>query len=483
MSTIASLPASASPIDRLQERGLVHTVTSPTLTRLLKTEKTAVYAGFDPTATSLHVGNLLQIIGLLHFQALGHQTIALVGGATGSIGDPSGKSSERVALDPETLTENASSIDAQLRRVFTNAHAYMSRRTSLPPSSSAPTSSSPPSASSPADSSSSINAAALPHVKILNNLTWFQNLSLLSFLSDAGRLARVSIMLARDSVRTRLDSPEGISFTEFSYQLLQAYDFWHLYRTEGCRVQLGGSDQWGNILAGMDVIRRKAGRADDAKAGEEEVEPLAFGVTLPLVTTAKGEKFGKSEGNAIWLDPELVSPYEFYQFFRRTPDSEIQRYLQYFTMLPLSAINTTMSTHSAHPDKHIPQRLLAKEVTELVHGLDAALKAQTMSQVSFDGSLTNTRGSDILAAFAGDERLVTLSKADVVGADVVQLALACGAVKSKSAGRKLLASGGLYLNNAKISPENRTVSDADLIDGVACVVRTGKSQQRVVSVV
>ncbi|KAJ3177167.1 tyrosyl-tRNA synthetase [Geranomyces variabilis] len=479
---MSSTASPFSPIDRLQERGLVHSVTSPSLSRLLKTEKTAVYAGFDPTATSLHVGNLLQIIGLLHFQALGHQTIALVGGATGAIGDPSGKSSERVALDPDTLTANVSSIDAQLRRVFTNAHAYMSRRASLlsSSSSSASTQSSPPSLSSPADSS-----AALPHVKILNNLTWFENLSLLSFLSDAGRLARVSIMLARDSVRTRLDSPEGISFTEFSYQLLQAYDFWHLYRTEGCRVQIGGSDQWGNILAGMDVIRRKVGRADDARVGgeEEEAEPLAFGVTLPLVTTAKGEKFGKSEGNAIWLDPELVSPYEFYQFFRRTPDSEIQRYLQYFTMLPLSTINATMSAHSAHPGKHTPQRLLAAEVTELVHGPDAAHKAQTMSQVSFDGSLTDTRGADILAAFAGDERLVTLSRAKVVGADVVQLALACGAVKSKSSGRKLLASGGLYLNNAKIPPENRTVSDADLIDGVACVVRTGKSQQRVVAVV
>ncbi|KAJ3156888.1 tyrosyl-tRNA synthetase [Geranomyces michiganensis] len=289
-------------------------------------------------------------------------------------------------------------------------------------------------------------------------------------------------MLARDSVRTRLDSPEGISFTEFSYQLLQAYDFWHLYREEGCRVQIGGSDQWGNILAGMDIIRRKAGRAEMILGEEEEAEPFAFGVTLPLVTTAKGEKFGKSEGNAIWLDPELLSPYDFYQFFRRTPDSEVQRYLQYFTMLPLDTITATMAEHAENPGKHIPQRLLAKEVTELVHGVDAAQKAQTMSGVSFDWSLTDTRGSDILAAFAGDERLVSLSRHDVIGKDVVQLALACGAVKSKSAGRKLLASGGLYLNNVKIPPDGRTVSDVDLIDGVACVVRTGKSQQRVVSI-
>ncbi|KAI8917561.1 tyrosine-tRNA ligase [Powellomyces hirtus] len=449
---------SVSPVERLEERGLLYSVSSPNLSSFLRNNKSTIYTGFDPTATSLHVGSLLMIVGLLHFQAMGHQTIALVGGATGSIGDPSGKSTERKALDTETLNKNVRGIDAQIRKIFSNGQKYIVSR-----------------------EANGVPEHLIRPVKVMNNMDWLQGLTLLDFLGDVGRMARVSIMLSRDSVKNRLESSEGISFTEFSYQLLQAYDFYHLHSTEQCRMQLGGSDQWGNIMAGMDVIRRKSGReAESAETGEHE--PLAYGLTMPLVTTAKGEKFGKSEGNAIWLDPELVSPYEFYQFFRRTPDSEVQRYLHYFTMLSSEEIKEVMASHEKFPGRHLPQRLLAREVTELVHGAENAQKAQTMSEVSFDGSLAETRGDDILQAFAGDERLVTLDKAQVLGVDIVQVALAGGAVKSKSAGRKILASGGLYLNNQKVPLEGHVLDEKDLIDGVVCVIRTGKSQQRVIGI-
>ncbi|KND04490.1 tyrosine-tRNA ligase [Spizellomyces punctatus DAOM BR117] len=322
-------------------------------------------------------------------------------------------------------------------------------------------------------------------VKVLNNFDWFKDIGVLEFLSDVGRLARVSIMLSRESVRSRLDSPEGISFTEFSYQLLQAYDFYYLFSRERCRVQIGGSDQWGNIMAGMDIIKRKTGRPETQAAVDSDLErePAAFGLTIPLVTTATGEKFGKSAGNAVWLDENLVSHYDFYQFFRRTPDSEVQKYLRYFTFLPEEDIEKLMVQHTVTPEKHIPQRTLAREVTELVHGDDAAHKAQIMAEVLFDGNLAETRGVDILAAFSGDDRLAELRRTAVIGTDIVQVALACGAVKSKSAGRKLLASGGLYLNNMKVNPSGKVIEEEDMLDGVVFLIRTGKSNHRVVKLV
>ncbi|KAJ3005912.1 tyrosyl-tRNA synthetase [Thoreauomyces humboldtii] len=452
--------ASTPVIARMQERGLIQAMSSPSIAQTFEARKHTLYTGFDPTATSLHVGNLLMIVGMLHFQAAGHRAIALVGGATGAIGDPSGKSSERKALGDVELTGNVTAISEQIRRVFSNARSYMERR-----------------------DADVVSPDAVRPVEVLNNLDWFQNVRLVDFLGDVGRLARVSVMLGRDSVRNRLESPEGISFTEFSYQLLQAYDFHHLHRHHGCTLQLGGSDQWGNIMAGLDVIRRKAGRVSITAAEQEtEAEPLAYGLTMPLVTTAKGEKFGKSEGNAVWLDPARCSPYEFYQFFRRTPDTEVQRLLQYFTMVPMSTIEETMATHASQPGKHLPQRLLAYEVTELVHGEQSAQKAQTMSTVCFDGTLAETRGDHIVGAFEGDDRLVTLSRDQVLGSDIVQVAVAGGAVKSKSAGRKLLASGGLYLNSVKVEAGGHVLTDRDLIDDVVCVIRVGKNQQRVIRV-
>ncbi|KAI8820587.1 putative tyrosine-tRNA ligase [Fimicolochytrium jonesii] len=456
-----------TPVEALKGRGLLNAVSNPTLSSYLKQTRATVYTGFDPTATSLHVGNLLMIVALLHFQAQGHQPIALIGGATGCIGDPSGKSVERNALDAKTLNANIKGIDAQLRAVFKNAHRYMTKRRA-----------------------NTVPESDIPPIAILNNLEWLKDMTLLDFLGDAGRLARVSIMLSRESVQRRLDSSEGISFTEFSYQLLQGYDFYHLQKTRDCRIQIGGSDQWGNIMAGMELIRKKAGVAAPAgaNAAEEgqEAEPHAYGLTLPLVTNAKGEKFGKSEGNAIWLDPELVSPYEFYQFFRRTPDSEVEKYLNYFTLLPRDKIADAMTRHAEKPGRHVPQRLLAAEVTEMVHGEVACQKASTMSSVMFDESLTDTSSANIIDAFEGDSRMVSVPRDKVVGADIVSVALLAGAVQSRSAGRKLHSSGGLYLNQRQVDPKtplaNAVVSEKDLIEGVVCVIRTGKSNMRVVRV-
>ncbi|KAJ3045840.1 tyrosyl-tRNA synthetase [Rhizophlyctis rosea] len=311
-------------------------------------------------------------------------------------------------------------------------------------------------------------------------MTWMEKMTFLDFIGDVGRLARVGTMLGRDSVKNRMDSPEGISFTEFTYQLLQAYDFWHLHEHHGCTVQLGGSDQWGNMVAGLDLIRRKlahSGNSEDAK----QADP-AIAITLPLVTTATGEKFGKSAGNAVWLDEGLVSPFDFYQFFRRAPDSEVGRYLQYFTFLPLSDIESLLAQHKEAPQKHIPQRALAREVTELVHGETAATKAEIMSQVLYDGSIEDITAAQILSAFAGDARLKTLPRDSVVGHEVWEVAAASEAAKSRGQARKLQNAGGLYFNNVKVPATRRVIAAEDLVDGRVCLIRTGKENYRIVEV-
>ncbi|KAJ3092015.1 tyrosyl-tRNA synthetase [Quaeritorhiza haematococci] len=442
---------------------------------LLKSQ-TAVYTGFDPTATSLHVGNLLAIVALLWFKAAGHQVIALIGGATGSIGDPSGRSTERVALDPETLTRNTDAIDQQIRKIFENGSKYIDKRLT-----------------SSMASSGDWNPASTKPVLVRNNLEWFRNMSILDFIGDTGRFARVGPMLSRESVKARMNSPEGISFTEFTYQLLQAYDFWHLYNAESCRVQVGGSDQWGNIIAGIELIHKKTNveLTSQQQQPQQQRENEVYGLTLPLVTTSTGEKFGKSAGNAVWLDETKVSHFDFFQFFRRTPDSEVRRYLEYFTFLPLSTISEIMESHTEAPERHLPQRTLAREVTELVHGEEAAEKAQIMTHVLFDGDLLASSssspgdvvsGHDIVKAFQGDPRFVSVQGEKIMGRSVVDVALELGAVKSKRSARNLISSGGFYLNKRKIAdPEHAFGSDPrDVLDGVCCLFRTGKSNYKVV---
>ncbi|GJJ75018.1 tyrosyl-tRNA synthetase [Entomortierella parvispora] len=461
-----------NPVLEMQQRGLVAAMTSPELVDHVAAGPTAIYCGVDPTASSLHLGNLVTLLGLLHFHIKGHTTIGLVGGATGSIGDPSGKSIERQPMSAETLAQNVAGIDAQFQRFFQRGRAYAQSRGYVIQGQEG---------STPSSSSSSLGG----RVKVVNNKTWFGKLSALEFLGDIGRYARVGTMIARDSVKSRLESPQGISFTEFSYQLLQAYDFWHLYHEDGCRIQLGGSDQWGNITAGIDLIHKKR------KTNEEQViirdgkstqsQPLhAYGLTIPLLTTATGEKFGKSAGNAVWLDEKMTSLFDFYQFFVKTADADVGRYLQYFTLLTSDEIKDIMVQHEAEPEKRHAQHALAKETTELVHGAEAVPKALLATHVLFGASLDSVKGQELVNAFEHDSRMVQLSKAIVAEMSVDRLALESGLCSSKSEAKKLVKAGGFYINNVKVTDASYKLLDQDWIDGAVCVLRSGKSNYKLV---
>ncbi|KAI7865165.1 hypothetical protein BDF14DRAFT_1092826 [Spinellus fusiger] len=314
---LLSYSTQSNAVTDMTQRGLIAQLTSSDVIQFTN-KPTTIYCGVDPTAKSLHLGNLVTLMGILHFHIRGHQTIALVGGATGSIGDPSGRQSERVPLSQQVLTANVQGIEAQIHRFFSNGTAY-------------------------AQQHGFHQETVTP--KVLNNYTWFQSMSALELLGEVGRYARVNTMLGKESVKTRLDSTQGISFTEFSYQLLQAYDFWHLYHKESCRIQLGGSDQWGNITAGIDMIHRKPYPQTTA---EEHSQETAFGITIPLLLTSTGEKFGKSAGNAVWLDETMTSVFDFYQFFMKTQDEDVSRYLSMLTLLDSKKIDTIMQEHKVN---------------------------------------------------------------------------------------------------------------------------------------
>ncbi|KAJ3215372.1 tyrosyl-tRNA synthetase [Dinochytrium kinnereticum] len=329
-----------------------------------------------------------------------------IGGATGSIGDPSGRSTERVAMELAAVEGNADMISGQISKVFENAHMYLKRRVEADPK-------------------------------------------------------------------------------RFSH-LLQAYDFYHLWKTENCSVQLGGSDQWGNITAGIDLIRKKGNIAQKVEKTVKKDSPSklsadrAFGLTVPLLTNSTGEKFGKSAGNAVWMDAAKLSFFDFYQFFRRTPDADVERYLKYFTFLSLEEIDSIMSRHKLSPQNHEPQRKLAFEVTELVHGLASASRAETMSQVLFDSDVQSLSAAEIIDAFHGDERLVELKYEDVVGVKVQDVVFAAKGTASKSAARKMLAAGGIYLNNKQVLQDIATIQKSDMKDDCLCLLRIGKNQYRIV---
>ncbi|KAJ2355994.1 tyrosyl-tRNA synthetase, partial [Coemansia sp. RSA 2618] len=420
-------------VETLRERHFVQAVTSEDITKRVQSP-VAVYCGVDPTASSLHLGNMVTLMGLLHFSLAGHQAIPLVGNATGSIGDPSGRSTERVALDQDVLAKNVAGIEAQLKRFFARGTEYALSR--VP----------------------GLDQASLKPVHVLHNADWYRGMGVLEFLGTVGRHARVGAMVARDSVKSRLQSPLGISFTEFSYQLLQAYDFWYLYNHHGCQIQIGGSDQWGNITAGTDLIHRLPGAdapttpvpASDAEGGDR-----AFGLTIPLLTTASGEKFGKSAGNAIWLDETRTSPFDIYQFFIKTADSDVERFLKMFTLLPLPLIAQTIKEHGQAPENFIAQKLLAAEVTELIHGAAGVQQALCATEVLFGSrqSLEAQQFSsqDFAAAFAHDQRMVSIARADIAGKSIADIAVLIGSCKSKSEAARLARGGGLYWNSQPVA--------------------------------
>ncbi|GAA5958925.1 hypothetical protein JCM21900_005414 [Sporobolomyces salmonicolor] len=459
-------------LNELEQRGMLADITSRAA-RTHVDRPATVYLGVDPSASSLHVGNLLALIGLLHFRLHGHNAIALIGGATGAIGDPSGRSSERNALSPEVLDANVKGITNQLTTFLDRGVAFAQSRTRR------------------RDGSAGDEAKAQGTIKVENNINWLGGMSLLEFLSKVGKMARVSTMLSRESVKSRLDSSSGLSFTEFSYQLLQAYDFLTLHRQHNCTIQLGGSDQLGNIVSGIDMIRRSKFGADATEAGKED-DP-AFGVTFPLLTTAAGEKFGKSAGNAVWLDPGMTSPFDLYQFFLRTTDEEVEKYLRIFTFIRVMELQGIMQDHKAQPSNRIAQKVLAAEATELIHGAEGLRQALAATQLFYSSDLSSIINADLIAALDGQAAsasststipslLVRLPRADFVGQVVEKVALASGLFTSRTQARKAIEAGTLQLNGTKLPAKNhqRTIGEADLLEGGLLVLKAGKSVHKAI---
>lgn len=474
----ATRAPSAGLLAELEGRGLVQETTSSALRAHLDTRsddralvQRTVYSGVDPSASSLHVGNLLPLLALLYFARHGHRALVLIGGATGAIGDPSGRSTERAALDAAMLDRNMRAIRAQVRTFFVNANAYLARRGL--------------STAAPLD----VPDDAVAHARLfdgldvwlVNNLEWTHGVSILDFLGRVGRYARVTDMLARDSVKSRLTAtdssgPVGLSFTELSYQLLQAFDFDVLHTDWECSVQVGGSDQLGNISAGIDLIRRRR-----AAAGTDLKHEPAYGLTMPLLTTASGAKFGKSAGNAVWTSRELLSDFDFYQYFVRSADADVGRYLRTLTLLPADEIDAVLAAHARAPATRIAQTRLADEMTELVRGVDALQRARTATNVLFGRDVAELALDDVLAAFAGDDRLVRLSRAESLDTELLALLPHVRLVKSRGEARRLIQNGGgVYVNGVPVRDAGaRFTRDALLHDSFA-VLRVGKANHRIV---
>jgi tyrosyl-tRNA synthetase len=424
-------------VTELTWRGMIHNIMPGTEEQLLK-EQTAAYVGIDPTADSLHIGHLVSIMMLKHFQACGHKPIALVGGATGMIGDPSMKSSERNLLDEETLRHNQNAIRNQLAKF-------------LDFDSDAP------------------NAAIL-----VNNYDWMKDYTFLHFIRDIGKHITVNYMMSKDSVKKRIsgDEREGMSFTEFTYQLVQGFDFLYLYQHHGCRLQMGGSDQWGNITTGTELIRRK-------ESGE------AFALTCPLITKADGGKFGKTEQGNIWLDAKYTTPYKFYQFWLNVSDEDAARYIKIFTMLSKETIGAAVENHLAEPHKRELQKLLAKEVTTMVHGEEEYLKAVDASGILFGQSTSEALKSidedTFLSVFEGVPQFA-ISKEDL-GQNIVEMLAAKTAVfPSKGECRKMVQGGGVAINKEKIDSPDAVITAEDLLNGKYILVQRGKKNYYILKV-
>lgn len=413
-------------IDDLQWRGLLADCTDlNALAKRLEEGPITLYCGFDPTGDSLHVGHLVGQLTLRRFQLAGHHPIALAGGATGMIGDPSGKSAERNLLTPEQLEHNLNSIKTQLRRLL------------------------------------DFDAADNP-ARMVDNAEWTAPLSYLDFLRDVGKHFSLGAMLGKESVRTRMESDSGISYTEFSYQLLQAYDFYHLRKTFNCELQIGGSDQWGNITAGSDFTRRKLGAQ-------------VWGWTFPLITKADGSKFGKTEGGAVWLDPSRTSPYRFYQFFVNTEDAKVVDYLKKFTFLDRAGIEALESAHEANPGAREAHRALAREVTRLVHGdaaLDSAIKA---SDILFGAEIGDTP-ENVFRDVVGEVPTCQATPDQFAdpGMPLIDALVLAGLSNSKGQARKDIDGGGIYINNTRCADTARVLKMPDVLFDRYVLLRKGK---------
>ncbi|RAL43307.1 hypothetical protein DM860_012448 [Cuscuta australis] len=435
-------------VEILEERGLLESITNENLRSICSDPDhppLKVYCGFDPTAESLHLGNLLGLVVLAWFLRCGHKVVALIGGATGRIGDPSGKSLERPELDILKLEQNIAGISANIRQVLMSPD------------------------------SSNLNSS----IHILDNYDWWKDVKYLDFLRVVGRFARVGTMMSKESVKRRLENAEqGMSYAEFSYQLLQGYDYVHLFENEGVTVQIGGSDQWGNITAGTDLIRKAI-----RKSSEVEVSPVAYGLTFPLLLKSDGTKFGKSEEGAIWLSPSLLSPYKFYQYFFSVPDSDVVRFLKILTFLSIDEIDD-LKDQMVRPGyaPNTAQHRLAEEVTRFVHGqegLDEALKA---TEALRPGNADTRLEWKAIESIAGDVPSCSLPYDHVLNISLLDLSVSSGLLESKSAARRILKQGGLYLNNVRVDNDSKRIEEDDILDGKVLLLAAGKKNKMVVRI-
>ena len=408
--------------EELKARGLVYQVTDEeALQKQLNEESVKLYIGFDPTADSLHIGHLLPILMLRRFQQNGHVPIALVGGGTGMIGDPSFKDAERSLNTLDTVKAWSESIKGQLSRFI--------------------------------DFEDEKNPAILA-----NNYDWLGELSLIDFLRDVGKNFTINYMMSKESVKRRIET--GISYTEFAYQLLQAYDFLKLYETEGCLLQLGGSDQWGNITSGIELLRR-----------EQEVQ--GFGLTMPLITKADGTKFGKTEGNAVWLNPEKTSPYEMYQFWMNVMDADAVRFLKIFTFLSLDEIEDIRKQFESAPHERLAQKILAREVVTLVHGEEAYKEALNITEQLFAGNIKNLSVKELKQGLRGVPNYQVQADENH---NIVEILVSSGVVNSKRQAREDVQNGAIYVNGDRIQDLDYVLSDADKLENELTVIRRGKKK-------
>lgn len=419
---LGGMNMSSDFFQELKDRGLVfQTTDEAALEKQLNEESVKLYVGFDPTADSLHIGHLLPILMLRRFQLQGHVPIALVGGGTGMIGDPSFKDQERQLNTLSIVQEWSQSIKDQLSRFI------------------------------------DFDDEKAPAV-LANNYDWLGSISLIDFLRDVGKNFTINYMMSKESVKRRIES--GISYTEFAYQLLQAYDFLKLYENHGCLLQLGGSDQWGNITSGIELLRR-----------EKEVQ--GFGLTMPLITKADGTKFGKTEGNAVWLDPEKTTPYEFYQFWINTDDRDVIKFLKYFTFLSLTEITAIEQEFTAAPESRVAQKALAKEVTTLVHGEEKYRQAVHISQALFSGELKTLSSEEISQGFKGVPSYEITTED---GSQLLDLLVASKIVSSRRQAREDLQNGAIYVNGDRIQSVDYELREEDKLSGKHTIIRRGKKK-------